>query len=185
MSCKIASTLTLTGVEKYLCLHGGWQTIAHTAHLSGNYSKLINNAPDALQCLLKRHPRMRSRLRIDNEQYLLDIFEYDHEYLSSNIFFSSIEIIDDSWQAIVERRCNQDPYSTHGTVIFALFHFMLLFNPRKSEDDLFHLVLFENHCASDGRSGFILINDFLILTTDSNLSRREEPINTEILPLIG
>ena len=185
MSCKIASTVPLNGVEKYLCLHGGWVTIAHAAHLSGNYSKLINKAPDALQCLLKRHPRMRTRIRVDNDRYLLDFLEYDYEYLSSNILFSSVEIAHESWQAVVERRCNQDPYSNHGTIIFPLFHFMLLFNPRQSNDDLFHLILFENHCVSDGRSGLILINDFLTLATESNLSRREEPMNTENLPLIG
>ena len=62
---------------------------------------------------------------------------------------------------------------------------MILLNSKKSDDELFHLILFENHCVSDGRSGFILINDFLTLVSSSNLLEISEPLNTEILPLIG
>jgi hypothetical protein len=185
MFCNVLSTLALTGYEKYLCANGSWATIAHAAHLSGKRSILISNASYVIQCLLKRHSRMRTRIRLDDNQYFLDILEYNREYFSSDLFFSIREIADHSWQEIVEIHCNQDPYSNNGTIIFPLFHFMLLFNSDESNDDLFHLIVFENHCASDGRSGFILINDFLNLATDLHLLTKFEPVNEEILPLIS
>ncbi|CAF4971243.1 unnamed protein product, partial [Rotaria magnacalcarata] len=49
----------------------------------------------------------------------------------------------------------------------------------------FQLLLFENHCASDGRSGLVLVNDFLTLVTSSNLNPTSEPLNADILPLIS
>jgi hypothetical protein len=61
---------------------------------------------------------------------------------------------------------------------------MLLFNSEKSDDNVFHLIVFESHFASDSRSGFILINDFLTLATISNLVPVSESLNTEILLLI-
>ncbi|CAF1228161.1 unnamed protein product [Adineta steineri] len=185
MNHQVISTLPLLGVEKFFCLHGGWLTIAHAAHLSGNYSMVISNASNALQCLLKRHSRMRTRLRVDDNRYFLDNLQYNNEQLSSDLFFSAIEIRNESWQEIVERRCNQDPYSNNGTVIFPMFHFMLLFNSEQSDDQLFHLILFQNHCVSDGQSGFILIHEFLTLATTSNALEISEPLNTEILPLLG
>ncbi|CAF1361978.1 unnamed protein product [Adineta steineri] len=185
MTYQVISTLPLLGVERYCCLDGGWSTIAHAAHMSGNYSILIRNASTALQCLLKRHSRMRTRLRVDSNQYFLDNLQYNSEQLSSDLFFSAIEISNESWQEIVERRCNQDPYSNNGTVIFPMFHFMLLYYSQQSDDQLFHLVLFQNHCVSDGISGFILINEFLTLATTSNSLEISEPLNTEILPLLG
>ncbi|CAF4264831.1 unnamed protein product, partial [Adineta steineri] len=185
MTHQVISTLPLLGVEKFFCLHGGWLTIAHAAHLSGNYSMLISNASNALQCLLKRHSRMRTRLRVDDNRYFLDNLQYNSEHLSSDLFFSAIEITNESWQELVERRCNQDPYSNNGTVIFPLFHFMLLYNSQQSDDQLFHLVLFQNHCVSDGQSGFILIHEFLTMATTSNALEISEPLNTEILPLLG
>ncbi|CAF1060809.1 unnamed protein product [Adineta steineri] len=182
MTHQVISTLPL-GIEKYFCVDGGWATIAHAAHLNGNYSMLISNASDALQCLLKRHSRMRTRLRVDDNRYFLDNLQYNNEQLSSDLFFSAIEITNESWQEIVERRCNQDPYSNNGTIIFPMFHFMLLYNSQQSDDQLFHLVLFQNHCVSDGQSGFILIHEFLTLATTSNALEILEPLNTEILPL--
>ncbi|CAF2769079.1 unnamed protein product [Rotaria sp. Silwood2] len=185
MSCKVLSTLTIDGFEKFFCARGSWTTIAHVAHLSGNHSTLIEKASHVIQCLLKRHSRMRTRLRVDGDEYLLDILEYNSEYLSSSLFFSTVEATYHSWQEIVEQRCNQDPYSNNGTMIFPLFHFMLLFNSPQSNDNFFHFILFENHCASDGRSGYILINDFLTLVTDPNLFSKSEPVNNEILPSIN
>ena len=186
MSSKIRSSLILNCFDKYLCADGSWSTIAHVAHLSGNASILIKNAFSAIQCLLKRHPRMRARLRANNDQHLLEFFEYDSNCLLSDLFFSSVEAADDSWQKIVEDQCNQDPYSNDGTIIFPLFHFMVLSNSKQSNDSgYFHLIVFQNHCASDGRSGFILINDFLTLATTQNLLSISEPLTTEILPTLS
>ncbi|CAF2755677.1 unnamed protein product [Rotaria sp. Silwood2] len=129
---------------------------------------------------------MRTRLRVEANEYLLDTLEYNQEYLSSDLFFSTMDSSEESWQDVVERRCNQNPYSNNGILIFPLFHFVLLFNSQLSEnDDRFHLLLFENHCASDGRSGFVLINDFLTLATSPNLNPMSEPLNVDIIPLIG
>lgn len=185
MSSKIISSLTLNCFDKYFCAHGSWSTIAHVAHLTGNHSILINNAFNAIQYLLKRHPHMRTRLRVDGDQNLLEFFEYDSECLPSDLFFSNVEAVDDSWKKIVEHRCNQDPYSNDGTIIFPLFHFMVLSDSKQPNDSGFHLIVFQNHCASDGRSGFTLINDFLTLATTQNLLSTSEPLNTEILPSLS
>ncbi|CAF1470028.1 unnamed protein product [Adineta ricciae] len=184
MSCPVHSTLLLDGIEKFFCADGGWTTIAHAVHMTGDYSLIAANAPYAIQCLLKRHPRMRSRLRVEKNQYMLDIFEYDKEYFSDELFFSIVKQSDITWENIVENRCNQNPYTKNETEIFPLFHFMLIYNEKQSYDVPFHLILFSNHCAADGRSGIIIINDFLTLVTSSNLLERAEPINTEILPII-
>ena len=125
-----ALDVTVHGVEKHFCVHGGWMTIAHVAHLIGNCSILIDNASNALQCLLRRHSRMCTRIRIDNDRYFIDTIEYNREYLSSDLFFSISEISNESWQEIVERQCNQDPYSNNGTIIFPTFYFMLVFDSR-------------------------------------------------------
>jgi hypothetical protein len=185
MADQVVSTLPLNGIEKYFCVDGGWQTVAHAAHLTGNRSTLITNASNAIQCLLKRHPRMRTRVRVDGNRYFIDNLGYNSENLSSNLFFSTVATANESWQEIVERRCNQDPYSNNGTIVFPTFQFMLLLNSQQSDEQLFHLLLFQNHCVSDGRSGLILINDFLTLATTPNLLEISEPLNTEILPLIG
>ncbi|CAF3832786.1 unnamed protein product [Rotaria sp. Silwood1] len=186
MSYKISSRLVLNGIEKLFCGHGGWGTICHAAHLTGNRMKLINNALPTIECLLKRHPRMRSRLRVEDNDYFLDTLEYNTEYLSNYLFFSTMDSNEDSWQNICERQCNEDPYSNDGTMIFPLFHFILLFNSQSLEsDDRFHLLLFTNHCAFDGRSGFVLINDFLTLATSSDLNPISEPLNLDIPPLIS
>ncbi|CAF5146067.1 unnamed protein product, partial [Rotaria sp. Silwood1] len=59
--------MEMNGVEKIFCAHGGWVTIAHVAHLTGDPSILTQNVPQVLQYLLKRHPRMRSRIRVDGQ----------------------------------------------------------------------------------------------------------------------
>ena len=182
MSYRIISSIPLTQIEKFLCADGGWMTVAHAVHLTGDRSILTTNASNVIQCLLKRHPRMRTRIRVDDDnRYFLDNLEYNSEYLSSDLYLSIVDSSTESWQDMVERKCNQDPYSNNGTIIFPTFHFMILFNSQKNDDDSFHLLVFHNHCVSDGRSGFILINDFLTLATTSNIT---EPLNTEILPLI-
>jgi hypothetical protein len=185
MSCAVLSTSIIGGFDKFFCAHGSWTTIAHVAHLSGDHSILIKNGSDAIQCLLKRHSRMRTRFRVDANEYLLDFFEYNSEYLSTDLFFSTVQSSSHCWQEIVEQRCNEDPYSNNGTMIFPLFHFLLLINSSECNDNLFHLILFENHCVSDGRSGYILMNDFLSLSTDSDLLSKSVPINNEIVPSIS
>ncbi|CAF3652150.1 unnamed protein product [Rotaria sp. Silwood1] len=186
MSCKVVSTSVLDGFAKLSCGHGGWQTICHAAHLTGNCMKLINSALPTIECLLKRHPLMRSRLRVEANDYFLDTLEYNTKYLSNYLFFSTMNSSQDSWQNICERQCNEDPYSNDGTMIFPLFHFILLFNSQSlKNDDCFHLLLFTNHCAFDGRSGFVLINDFLTLATSSDLNPIAEPLNLDILPLMS
>lgn len=186
MACKVLSTYVLDRIEKFLCADGGWETICHAAHLTGNRACIIKNISSTIECLLKRHPGMRTRLRVESNRYLLDFLDYNSEYLSSSLFFSIIDSNEYSWQEIVEIRCNRNPYTNDETLIFPLFHFVLLFNSESSKsEERFHLLLFENHCASDGRSGLILINDFLTLVTSSNLNSMSEPINVNILPQIS
>ena len=184
VSYQAVTALPLGGIEKFMCVDGGWSTIAHAAHLTGNHCILVNSMANTIQCLLKRHSRMRTRIRVDGNQYFIDNLVYNREDLSSDLFFSSIAIGDESWQDIVERECNRDPYSSDGTIIFPTFHFILLFNSQPTDDQSFHLILFQNHCVSDGYSGFVLINDFLELSSTPHLQQTSEPLNTEILPLI-
>jgi hypothetical protein len=187
MSVKILSTLELTGVEKILCLHGSWIKICHAAHLTGDQSTIVTNIRYVIPHLLKRHPRMRSRIHINGYQHSLEILDYDEEYFNPNLFYSIIETNDQSWQKIAEKECHRNPYSDNGKIAFPLFHFMLILNKnsQSSNDNLFHLLLFSNHSASDGRSGFILINDFLTLVTSSDLHDRIEPINREVIPCMN
>jgi hypothetical protein len=184
MSTKILSTLDLTGVEKVFCIHGNWMKICHAAHLTGDQSIIIKNIRYVIPHLLKRHPRMRGRIHINGYQQSLEILDYDEEYFNPNLFYSIIETNDQSWQKIAEKECHRNPYSDREKPAFPLFHFMLILNEnyQSSNDEIFHLLLLSNHSASDGRSGFILINDFLTLVTSSDLRDRIEPINREIIP---
>ncbi|CAF1192456.1 unnamed protein product [Rotaria sordida] len=129
---------------------------------------------------------MRTRLHIEGYQHSLQIFDYDEEHLKANLFYSIVNTNDQSWQKIVENECNRNPYSDNGKTIFTLFHFMLIFNENSSlsNDNLFHLLLFSNHCASDGQTGYILMNEFLTLVTLSDLCDRMEPVNTQLIPCI-
>ena len=187
MSVKVMSTMEFNGIEKYFSLHGNWYTIASAAHLSGDLSIIRNNALQAIQCLLKRHSRLRTRFRIEDHRQLLDILDYDTLDLSPHQLFSVIEPTNGSWQEIVENRCNHNPYSPDGSIDFPLFHFMLVLDPQStstSDTNFFHLLLFINHCIADGRSGYILIHEFLTLVTSSDLHERSEPMNGEVLPFI-
>lgn len=188
MSATVVHTLELNSIEKIFCAHGNWSTIIHAAHLIGDHLKLTANLPQVCDCLLKRYPLMRARVRIESNRYLLDFFDYSDKDLFVDSLYSIRELDNsESWQKVVEDRCNQNPYSNNGTIIFPLFHFMLVFNKlsnsTKNED--FHLLLFSNHCVSDGRSGFILIHDFLTLATSPNLSEISEPAQTDVLPSIS
>ncbi|CAF2737648.1 unnamed protein product [Rotaria sp. Silwood2] len=185
MSLKVTSTLELNGNEKIFCVDGNWVIIGFAAHLTGDRSIFATNAPHVLQSLLKRHSRMRTRVRVDGKRYLLEILNYDSELLSTDLFFSVVETTNESWQQIVENRCNQNPYSNNGTIIFPLFHFMLVFDRDSSNENRFHLLLFTNHCAFDSRSGFVLINDFFTLATSPNLLDISEPVNAEVLPFLA
>ena len=187
MSLKVASTLELAGVEKFFCSHGNWYIIAYAAHLTGDHLIIANNAIHAIQCLLKRHSRMRTRIRIEDQRYLLDVLDYDIDSLPIDKLFSIIDATDHTWQQIVENRCNQNPYSDDGSIDFPLFHFMLVLDRQSSttsDTNLFHLVVFANHCVADGRSGYILIHEFLTLVTSPDLNQTSELINTDILSFI-
>lgn len=188
MSINILSTLELSGLEKFFCTHGSWIKICHAAHLSGDQKAIITNGSDAIRQLLKRHPRMRSRLRIDGYRHLLEILDYNEEYFKPELFYSVVKTNDDqSWEKIADEECHKNPYTDNGKTVFPLFHFMLIIvdDNQSSNDNLFHLLLFSNHCASDGRSGLIIINDFLTLVTSSDLRHQEETVNKQIIPCMS
>lgn len=184
---KVLSTIELNGIEKMFSLNGGWLTIAHSAHLVGNTTLVKKNMFHAVSHLLKRHPKMRSRLRLEGFQRHLDILDYDEDNLNANLFYSIVGDENQSWQKITEDICNRSPYQNHGRLAFPLFHFLLLFNhsSNSTEHQQFHLIIFSNHIVSDGRSGMILINDLLTLLTMDNLSDHIEPVNTQILPCLA
>lgn len=181
---RILATIALTGVEKVFSIHGSWLTIGYAAHLTGDSTIVSKNIHRAIGHLLKRHPRMRTRIRVDGFQRWLDVFDDDEEHLNANLFYSIKETTEQTWQQIVEDVCHRSPYSDHGRIVFPLLHFMLVRDSCVSPtgEQLFHLLLFANHSVADGRSGFILINDLLPLVTSTDLSDRVEPVNNQIIP---
>jgi hypothetical protein len=188
MSLDTASVvLELSGMEKVCCIHGGWITICHAAHLTGDHTIIVNNIQHVIPHLLKRHPRMRTRLHIEGYHHSLQFFDYNKKQLCAHLFYSIINTNDQSWEKIAEDECNRNPYSDNGKIIFPLFHFKLILNENisLSNNNLFHLLLFSQHCASDGRSGYILLNDFLTLVTSSDLYEKNEPVNTQVIPCIS
>jgi hypothetical protein len=86
MSAKVLSTIELTGIEKIFSTHGSWLYICHAAHLSGNQSIVVNNIPQVIPHLLKRHPRMRSRLQVNGYQKTLEVLDYDQCCQTFRIF---------------------------------------------------------------------------------------------------
>lgn len=183
----ILSTIELFGLDKLFSTQGGWITICHAAHLTGDQSILIENIRFAIPNLLKRHPRMRSRLRTDGHRSSLEILDYDEEYFRPELFYSIVKSKDQTWQEIADRRCHTNPYSDNAKPVFPLFHFIIQPNEQNqsNSENPFHILLFSHHCGSDGRSGFIVINDLLTLVTSSDLKQRTEPVNKEIIPCVG
>ncbi|CAF0945721.1 unnamed protein product [Didymodactylos carnosus] len=189
---RVQLTRELTGLEKLLCLHGNWFTIAHVACLTGDQTILISNTDYVIRQLLKRHDRLRSRLQIQrdhtnliNEIPLLETLEYDDKLFSNpeilKLFYRIIYTDDvNEWKQFTEDECNRNVYNEELTMIFPLFH--VLFVLRKVEHEQFHMILFSNHCISDGHSGYSILNDFLTLTTST--LKREELVNQIILPHI-
>jgi hypothetical protein len=106
---RILSTIELSGVEKIFCTNGSWLIIGSAAHLTGDSTIISENIHRAIGHLLKRHPRMRTRLRVDGFQHRLDVFDYDEEYLQPSLFYSIKETTDQTWQQIVEDVCNRNP----------------------------------------------------------------------------
>ena len=186
MSAKVLSTIELTGIEKLFSTHGSWLHICHAAHLSGNQSMVINNIPHVIPHLLKRHPRMRSRLQVNGYQKTLEVLDYDEEFFDPKLFYSIREANELPWQKVADIECHRNPYTDNGQSVFPLYRFILLINDnaQSTGDNLFHLLLFSNHSASDGRSGYIVMNDFLTLVTSPDLHNHQEPVNTQIIPCI-
>jgi len=187
MPFESISELELPGFEKSCCLYGNWITICHAAHLTGDQSIVINNIQSVVTLLLKRYSRLRSQIDINGYRHSLKTFDYNENQIDINLFYSIVQLNDQSsWEKIVEDKCNQNPFSNNGQTIYPLFHFMLLVNEKSSlsNNDRFHLLLFSDHCASDGYSGYILLNDFLTLITSSDLHEKQEPVNNEVVPFL-
>jgi hypothetical protein len=127
---------------------------------------------------------MRSRLQVNGYQQLLQVLNYDEEYFNPKLFYSIQEANDLSWKKLAEKECHRNPYTNNGQTIFPLFYFILIVNEHMN-DNLFHLLLFSNHSVSDGRSGFIILNDFLTLVTSSDLYEHNESVNSQIIPCIN
>ena len=147
---------------------------------------MTSNIDRIIPRLLKRHTRLRSRVRIDGYKHYLDLLDYDEHALAANLFYSIVyDDADDgkAWQRIAEERSNRNPYSPDGSTVFPLFHFALVLN--RGDPDRFHLILLVNHCASDGQSGYVLLNEFLSFATSSTWEDQDEPLNKEVLPCIA
>ncbi|CAF1372531.1 unnamed protein product [Didymodactylos carnosus] len=171
-SFRVQLSRELVGFEKLFCLYGNWVTIAHVAHLSGDASLLLNNADHVIRQLLKRHPRLRSRVRIHRDQVdslnqtcLFETLEYDNVFTSIDVLKHFYEIRHthdvNEWKKLTEEECNRNPYDPTLSLIFPVFRFLFVLNTHDHHE--FQLILFSNHCATDGESGYIIINDFLSL----------------------
>ena len=147
---------------------------------------MTSNIARIIARLLKRHTRLRSRVRIDGYKHYLDLLEYDEDALAAHLFYSVVyDDADDgeAWQRIAEERSNRNPYSSDGSIVFPLFHFALVLN--RANPDRFHLILLVNHCASDGQSGYVLLDEFLSSATSSTWQDQDEAPNEEVLPCIA
>jgi len=199
LNFSILKTIEIKGLEKLCCLHGNWSSIIHVAHFSQtNSSILTERIHYIIKQLLKKHPRLRSRMRIlrslsttifhpethkpyVDEQHLLDLFDYNEE------LFSRIDILENfysfyqgnnNWMKIAEDLSNKNPYNKDLTCIFPLFHFMFILN--KNSDENCHLILLTNHSISDGQSGYIILHDYLTLATQTECIEWE--INQDTTP---
>jgi len=193
----ILKTIELKGSEKLFCLHGNWSSIVHIAHFSQTNSSIFTeHIHYIIKQLLKKHSRLRSRIRIlrslsttifhpqtyqsyVDEQHLLDLFDYDED------LFSRIDILknfysfyqgNDNWMKIAEDLSNKNPYNENLTCIFPLFHLIFILNNNGN----IHLILLTNHSISDGQSGYIILHDFLTLATQDKSIEWE--INRDITP---
>jgi len=196
LNFSILKTIELKNVEKLYSLHGNWSSIIHIAHFSQtNPFILTEHIHYIIKQLLKKHPKLRSRIRIlrslstnifhhqthqsyVDEQHLLDIFDYDED------LFSRIDILknfysfyqgNDNWMKIAEDISNKNPYNEYLTCIFPLFHLVFILN-----NDNIHLIILTNHSISDGQSGYIILHDYLTLATQNESIPWE--INQDIKP---
>ena len=201
LNLSIGQTIELHGLEKLFSLHGNWSTIVHVAHFSRtDAGRLTQPIHHIIKQLLKRHARLRSRLRIlrapstrvfhpdtqqayVHERTLLDIFDYDEELFSRENVLKSFYALShnetDHWTTMAEDLANQNPYNEKLTCVFPLFHFTFVFNEKVDREN-FHLILRTNHSVSDGHSGYVLLHDYLTLATQDSSTdwkiNREPPL---------
>jgi len=200
----IESSQTLSGFERLSCCYGNWDTFGFTVHMSGDQQILIENIRHILKQLLTAHSRMRSRIRIDHrdssykrirdETALLETYSANDSFLNNDELlkkYYSIFYTDDSeneWKRLCEKGCNQNPYIDEQlTIIFPLFHFIFILNKNSTDKNKqFHMILFNNHSVSDGRSACTIINDYLTLATNNNnkldIDIVQQPFLTDITP---
>ena len=185
---SVLKTTELRGAEKLYSLHGNWSWIVHIAHLSQTDPiQLTDRLDSILQQLLKRHVRLRSRLRIvrmstdavdqsepvrscGEEQVLLDLVEYDDDVFARQDIlrrFYSIYQGDEPWTKLAEDLADRNPHNDTSNSLFPLFH--LKFVMTSSDPKNFHLILLTHHSVSDGMSGFIILHDYLTLASQDAL----------------
>ena len=186
-SASIIAIKDIEGIERNACRDGGWMTCAHAAHLTGDPSTIAAGSIPAIKCLLRKYPLMRSRLRIDGQRFALETFQYTDENAFYDRFFSMRDIERGGWQKIVAEQCNRSPYSDDDTIIYPLFYFIFLIEIQDTVSAGIrhsHLILFSDHTVSDGRTGYILINEFLQLIVSNNCDLSHH-VNNELLPFIS
>ena len=94
------------------------------------------------QCLLKRYPPMRTRLCLTNNQYLLHVLEYNSDYFSNDYSFQLLNWITVHGKILLKNVVIKNHIQT---MVLKFFHFMLVYDDKQSDEQLFHLILFSSY----------------------------------------
>uniref|UniRef100_K3X2M0 Condensation domain-containing protein n=1 Tax=Globisporangium ultimum (strain ATCC 200006 / CBS 805.95 / DAOM BR144) TaxID=431595 RepID=K3X2M0_GLOUD len=180
---KSRMTVPLRGYERFMTLASdGSVKIAHIMILRSDSGEalpaFLEGIPTAVLRAFNKHPRMRAKQLRDEfamaeihapitmealqTQHLLEIQECKHG--------------GDNWAQFVEKECNT-PFDR-----YAMFPYYVRIWHVPSKHYV-RLMLFSDHCMSDGTSGMIVLND--IVTLASALSRHSPNQQEEMGSFVG
>ncbi|KAI9092586.1 hypothetical protein DFS34DRAFT_281972 [Phlyctochytrium arcticum] len=176
-SAKIATTTTtatqstqyprypLKALERLFSLNKSVTIIAHAARLYGDIEALIAELPRAYRELAARHPKVRSK--VSTPGFEATVYEQFPEDQVQKQITVSVRSSPDEWQSLCRTRCNDVP--TDSTQRFPVAVHVLRSgskgsgNPSSGESA--HLIVFSDHWAADGFSGYRMLHDLLQAAT--------------------
>ncbi|KAI9092585.1 hypothetical protein DFS34DRAFT_632408 [Phlyctochytrium arcticum] len=151
----------LKALERLFSLNNSVTIIAHAAQIYGDIDALIAELPRAYRELAARHPKVRSK--VSQPGFEATVYERFPEDQVQQQITVSVRSSPDEWQSLCRTRCNDVP--TDSTQRFPVAVHVLRSSSKgsgnPSSGESAHLIVFSDHWASDGFSGYRMLHDLL------------------------
>ncbi|KAJ3299397.1 hypothetical protein HK104_009098 [Borealophlyctis nickersoniae] len=172
-STSPSQTIPLKGMERLFSIPKLGAKIAHIARVHGDMDTLIAEAPKALRLVVARHPKMRAKVAVHSRTAVIASSVPDDQ-VDALLTVTTAES-PSQWQSLVESNCNDIPDDRTRGFPFSLH--ILRASPSEPSDTA-RIILFSDHWAADGFSGYRVIHDFLTFAT------LENPVQAESLQVL-